>query len=230
MFYDNKKKANSILSYLRTGEIERNERLTVKNILYIVNKYFELEDEVNMNSWRNAGLDRMIKNAIPINQLEKEIEELKPFLNGEKNIDNVIREKKGPIKYKKAKISNTTDNRQVLKEIIELREVMLDYIYGDELDEFFGDVIDDEKKTELEEELENLKFKYQKQTENYDNLIAAHNELQREYDEFKLRHLEEVSSMVTRAKYDDLLSRMQVVKNELEYLKSNIGFNNNVEI
>lgn len=85
-YYSNKKKANSILVYIKNEKIENN--LKRKEVLQFINGYYGLQgdNEVNNNSWRNAGDERYINSAIPFEELEVDIRKIEPYLKGDLNI------------------------------------------------------------------------------------------------------------------------------------------------
>lgn len=84
--YSNKKKANSVLVYVKNESIEN--ELQRREVLQVVNDFYELPEGnmVNNNSWRNAGRDTALETAIPLEELKDDLKELEPYLKGEKQI------------------------------------------------------------------------------------------------------------------------------------------------
>ena len=84
--YSNKKKANSVLVYIKNEKIENN--LKRKEVLQFINGYYGLQgdNKVNNNSWRNAGDERYINSAIPFEELEDDIRKFEPYLRGDSNL------------------------------------------------------------------------------------------------------------------------------------------------
>ena len=82
--YNRKKRANSILVYIKTGDIEN--KLKRRDALQVVNDFYDLPEnnQVNNNSWQNAGYDRLLRAAIPFDELEDDIRKLEPYLKGER--------------------------------------------------------------------------------------------------------------------------------------------------
>lgn len=88
--YSNKKKANSVLVYVKNKSIEN--ELQRREVLQVVNDFYELPEGnmVNNNSWRNAGRNTALETAIPLEELKDDLKELEPYLKGEKQISEDV--------------------------------------------------------------------------------------------------------------------------------------------
>lgn len=82
--YNRKKRVNSILVYIKSGDIEN--KLKRRDALQIVNDFYDLPEnnQVNNNSWRNSSDERYVVSAIPFKELENDIRGLEPCLKGKR--------------------------------------------------------------------------------------------------------------------------------------------------
>lgn len=83
--YSNRKKAYGVLTYIRTGFINKNEDMKVKDLVNIINEYYNLSDKEKMKdtNWFNANRDTIVRAVIPFNELKDDIRKLEPYLKGE---------------------------------------------------------------------------------------------------------------------------------------------------
>lgn len=224
-FYDNKKRANSILVYIKNGSIKNG--LKRKEALQVVNEYYELPkgNEVNNNSWRNSGDKRYIKSAIPFEELEDDIKELTPYLKGEKEIQNTNEQKNNEVKIDNVVNSDDktpTDNIFSLQGYEEVLQIL--HSISDKQDNQF-----DQLKSFLNNINTNTDY-----INSESEVLKEKEKLQNDYNELKVKYEEllnseedniDLSNYVSKEKYDNDIYQLQndynVLNSEYEDLKNN---------
>lgn len=129
-----KKRANSIITYAKLGNLE----VGIKNdeLLELLNYYYNLKgrNQVNKHTITNAKRKTSIENALPIEDLKNDIEKLLPYLNGDKTIHDTKKD------------NNQSDEDFVIKYEVDLSDVIKNYIQ-DEIDKRLENILNDSKTT-----------------------------------------------------------------------------------